>query len=64
MSQAARQRFSFRDYLCLEEESAVRHEFLDGQAWVMAGGTPERSAVCANVIVLLGTQIRTVRWWS
>ena len=58
MPQAARQRFSFRDYLRLEEESAVKHEFLDGQAWAMAGGSPEHSAICANVVVLLGTQLR------
>lgn len=55
---SARQKFSFDDYLALEEISAAKHEFLDGHVWAMAGGTPEHGAVTANIIVLLGTQLR------
>jgi Uma2 family endonuclease len=54
VTQAARQLYSFRDYLDLEEMSpAVKHEFLDGAVWAMAGGTPDHAAIAANVIVLL-----------
>ena len=31
----------------------IRHEFLDGRIWAMAGGTPEHARICANVIALL-----------
>jgi len=58
MGFAARQRFTFDDYLVLEETSAAKHEFLDGQVWAMAGGSPEHGAIAANVIVLLGSQLR------
>ncbi len=53
-----RQRFTFADYLALEETSRVKHEFLEGHVWAMAGGTPDHGAIAANVIVLLGTQLR------
>ena len=53
-----RQRFTFGDYLVLEESSAVKHEFLEGHVWAMPGGTPDHAAVSANVIMLLGNQLR------
>lgn len=55
---AARQRFSFEDYLVLEEASPVKHEFLDGHVWAMAGGSPEHGAIAANVIAMLGAALR------
>jgi Uma2 family endonuclease len=54
MRQLARQRFSFEDYVELEAMSDVKHEFLDGEVWAMAGGSPEHAAVAANLVRLLG----------
>lgn len=54
----ARQRFTFGEYAELEETSTVRHEFLDGQVWAMAGGSPEHAAIAANVVALLHGQLR------
>lgn len=54
MRQLARQRFSFEDYTELEAMSEVKHEFLGGEVWAMAGGSPERAAIAANVVRLLG----------
>jgi Uma2 family endonuclease len=54
-----RQRFSFQDYVAVEEIAGVRHEFLDGHVWAMAGGSPEHGAIAANVIALLAPQLRT-----
>jgi Uma2 family endonuclease len=54
----ARQYFSFAEYLALEEIAAVKHEFLDGHVWAMAGGTPAHAAIAANVIALLSVQLR------
>jgi Uma2 family endonuclease len=45
---------TFDDYLRVEEDSVIRHEFLDGRIWAMAGGTPAHARMCANVITLLG----------
>jgi Uma2 family endonuclease len=48
-----RHRYTFRDYLDVEEMSAVKHEFLDGEIYAMAGGTPEHAALCAALIARL-----------
>jgi Uma2 family endonuclease len=58
MALPVHQRFSFEDYLALEETSTVKHEFSDGHVWAMAGGTPEHGALAANVIALLASQLR------
>lgn len=58
MAFPARQRFTFEDYLALEEVSTVKHEFLDGQVWAMAGGTIDHGALAANVIGLFTAQLR------
>ncbi len=47
-------RYTFQEYLDVEEMSAVRHEFLDGANYAMAGGTPEHAALCAALIVRVG----------
>jgi Uma2 family endonuclease len=57
-SPAHRIRYSWSDYLALEETSNVRHEFLDGQIYGMAGGTPEHAALKAALTGLLFSQIR------
>jgi Uma2 family endonuclease len=54
---ASRHRYTFRDYLDVEEVAGVRHEFLDGEIYAMAGGTPEHAALCAALIVLLGSKL-------
>jgi Uma2 family endonuclease len=46
--------YSFAEYLRLEEVSTVKHEYLGGQIYAMAGGTPEHTALAAAVIVRLG----------
>lgn len=56
---APRHRYSFEDYLEIEEASPVRHEFYAGEIYAMAGGTPEHAAVTARITVLLGQQMGT-----
>lgn len=55
---AHRIRYDWADYLALEASSNVKHEFLDGQIYAMAGGTPEHAALAAAVIGLLFPQLR------
>jgi Uma2 family endonuclease len=45
--------YTYAEYLALEEESAIRHEYLDGEIYAMAGGTPDHAALAATVIGLL-----------
>jgi Uma2 family endonuclease len=54
----AHHRFTFDDYLRVEEDSVIRHEFLEGRIWAMAGGTPEHARICANVIALLSVALQ------
>ena len=55
----AHHRFTFDDYLRIEDDSVIRHEFLDGRVSAMAGGSPEHARICANVITLLNVALRT-----
>jgi Uma2 family endonuclease len=49
--------YTLEDYLSVEEMSAVRHEFLDGEIFAMAGGTPEHAALSAAAVVILGRRL-------
>ena len=53
-SAAPRPRYTLRDYLDVEEMNPVRHEYLDGDIYAMAGGTPEHARLCARLIIALG----------
>ena len=57
MSSAAVQRYSPADYLALERAGEFKHEFFDGEMFLMAGGTMEHSQVAANVIGELREQL-------
>jgi Uma2 family endonuclease len=49
--------YSYRDYLALEESSNVKHEYLRGEIYGMAGGTPEHAALSAAVAARLAAQL-------
>jgi Uma2 family endonuclease len=50
--------YTYTEYLGLEASSNVKHEFLGGQIYAMAGGTPEHAALAAAAIGLLFAQLR------
>jgi Uma2 family endonuclease len=58
---APHHRFTFADYVQIEEHSGIRHEFLDGIIFALAGGTPEHAAIAANVTRLLGNALEGQR---
>lgn len=60
----ARARFSYEEYLDLEEAGPIKHEFLDGVVYAMSGGSPEHAAVCANVARRVDLWRRTKRGWT
>lgn len=54
---AHRVQYTYVEYLALEDASNVKHEYLDGQIYGMAGGTPEHAALAAAVVGLLFPQL-------
>ncbi|HUR82173.1 MAG TPA: Uma2 family endonuclease [Thermoanaerobaculia bacterium] len=49
-----RMHYTYAEYLFLEEESPIRHEYLDGEIYAMAGGTPDHAALAGSIIGILG----------
>jgi Uma2 family endonuclease len=58
MSTSARRvHYPYAQYLALEEHSGVRHEFLDGEIYAMACGSPDHAALAAALIRIVGGQL-------
>ena len=51
-------RYTEDQYLSMERESEERHEYLDGQIYAMVGESPEHGAICTNLTVDIGLQLR------
>ena len=49
--------FSYREYLERERETGLKHEFLNGQIFAMARGTPEHARLIAAVTIALGRMV-------
>lgn len=50
--------FTPEDYLYLERQSEIRHEYLDGHVYAMAGESPNHNIICFNLSVVVGSQLR------
>jgi len=48
---------SVREYLDNERQSEIRHEFLDGLVYAMAGESIDHSTICFNLAVTIGAQL-------
>jgi Uma2 family endonuclease len=57
-STARRVHYTYEEYLALEEESSTRHEYVNGEIYAMAGGTPDHAALAGAVIRLLGNGLQ------
>jgi len=51
-------RYTLGEFLRLEEFANVKHEFLGGQIYALAGGTPEHGAIAMRVGASLVDQLR------
>jgi Uma2 family endonuclease len=49
--------YTYAQYLAIEEEASVRHEYLDGEIYAMAGGSPDHAALAASLIKVIGAQL-------
>jgi Uma2 family endonuclease len=50
-------RFSFEEYVQLEQDCGIKHEYAHGHVYAMSGGTPEHAGVAANITRLLGNAL-------
>lgn len=57
MSAAEKLRLTHDEYLALEAKSVEKHQYLRGEVWAMAGGTPEHGRLQANVIREIGNAL-------
>lgn len=59
MNQAAAEKImSEQEYLAFEEKSKIRHEYMDGEIFSMAGGTRKHSLARTNISTELSLQVR------
>lgn len=59
MKQATAEKFiSEEEYLAFEERSKIRHEYMDGEMFSMAGGTRKHSLAGTNISTELNIQLR------
>jgi Uma2 family endonuclease len=58
MSQSGRlHRYTYADYVALEQQSSTKHEFLAGEIYATAGGTEEHSALAAEILRIMGNGV-------
>jgi Uma2 family endonuclease len=50
-------RYTYSDYVALEESSPTKHEYFQGEIYAMAGGSEEHSALAAEVLRALGNAL-------
>ena len=58
MNQAtAKKLMSEKEYLAFEEKSKIKHEYMDGEIFSMAGATRRHNLATANISRILGNQL-------
>ena len=53
-----REHFSFEEYLALEKQTGIKHEYYRGNVYAMTGATPRHNIIVANVIGSIYAQLR------
>lgn len=57
VAHASRPYWTVEQYFEMERTSPVRHEYIDGEVYALAGGTRAHSRLTANLIMLLGVAL-------
>lgn len=57
-STARRMHWSEEEYLAMEAASPIKHEFLDGEVFAMAGARPSHNVLASAALVALGVLVR------
>jgi len=50
-------KYTFEEYLAVEEETGLRHEFIDGEIYAMSGGTWDHNTIAMNTGIAIGTRL-------
>lgn len=50
--------YTIEEYLAMERASDVKHEYLDGQIYAMAGEMPAHGKVSVNLVIEIGSQLK------
>src|SRR5216117_3333009 len=58
MSRGSQRHYSIDDYFKVEEMSAVKHEYYDGEIFAMAGASLQHNEIAANVLAELRARLR------
>jgi Uma2 family endonuclease len=58
MRQAKLAYLSVEEYLHFEQQGEIRHEYVDGQIYAMAGTTKQHNAISLNIAALLRAKVR------
>jgi Uma2 family endonuclease len=56
-SEAPALRMTYAEYVAFEREAAVKHEYLRGEVFAMAGGTIEHSRLAVRITYLLSREL-------
>lgn len=55
---APRHRYTYAEYLSVDEQGTHRHEYFDGEIYAMPGGTPAHAALTAAFVGTLYAQLQ------
>ncbi len=58
ITQVEQQHYSIQEYLELEKQADIRHEFINGTIILMAGGTTNQNEIVTNLCLLLKPVLR------
>jgi Uma2 family endonuclease len=53
-----KRKWTLEEYLAYEQETGIKHEYLDGEIYAMSGGTDKHSLIKFNLGVELGQQLK------
>jgi Uma2 family endonuclease len=51
-------RMTETEYLAFDRNNEIKHEYLNGEVFAMAGASWEHNLICAAIIIALGSQLR------
>ena len=51
-------RYTVAEYLALERASDVRHEYLDGYVYAMAGESEAHGIITSNLVIEIGSRLK------
>jgi Uma2 family endonuclease len=57
MSAVPLRKATYEEYLALERDSETKHEYVNGEIYAMAGGTPEHGRLAAKLASLVGNAL-------